>query len=526
MNDLILSFPDTSACRARTVDLRPFLGFGIDEIVSALATTLRVGLDAGQPAPTTLRNVVDNLRFHFFPWLQTAASVTNQPIGGADIDLALLENFSADLARQHAFTYARRIFICVTTGLRLAGRLGYVRPFEEVRPRRAFTDVARAYQSARPYSDHERRIILTALLKEIAKIRGGELSTQELTDAPVIYFLLIAFRTGFNATPLLTISRNALRPHPVRPDWQALVSFKARAGKEVPVPVKFSDVVDHLQIAENTTVALYNELLAFTAPWAKLADSAVRDRAFLRPPIEAKNNAKKNGSCTGRPVALTMLDVSKTLQSRLDQRHNLVGDDGRPLRFSAQRMRATLAARIDRLTNNDPFIKAELLGNTPQVASSSYSEPDAGAPLRFATALAELCQRLSSPLPANAKPTPAGGCTDTIHGRYAPKNGVTHCQRWLNCWCCPNQCLSGDENDLWRVYSFYWLLQSKARQLRQMPISGLFRFVIHVMETILPDRYGDAARRAKDRARTNPHPLWATVKTDELLFAETFDASP
>jgi hypothetical protein len=125
--------------------------------------------------------------------------------------------------------------------------------------------------------------------------------------------------------------------------------------------------------------------------------------------------------------------------------------------------------------------------------------------------MTQLATRLGRPL-APGTPvhrTPNGGCTDPLNGKYAPKDGVTYCERWLHCFKCPHQCITGEEDDLWRLYSFYWALQRNGQRIRRLPIGGLFRFVIKAMETIVMDRFGERARIAMARARQQPHPFWA-----------------
>ena len=111
--------------------------------------------------------------------------------------------------------------------------------------------------------------------------------------------------------------------------------------------------------------------------------------------------------------------------------------------------------------------------------------------------------------------TPVGRCSDAKTGEYAPKRDGGICQSFLNCLRCRNYAVTGD--DLWRLFSFYWrVLRERPRvdkrrwdqQLAHIPRlierdvieAGLARKVFKQAEV-------DAAR---DRARRDPHPFWAT----------------
>src|SRR5690606_24907497 len=161
---------------------------------------------------------------------------------------------------------------------------------------------------------------------------------------------------------------------------------------------------------------------------------------------------------------------------KLSRRYAIQGDDGKLLHISTRRIRATLAARIYDLSGGDPFVVARVLGNLPRTTALHYLEPEFGAPAQFAKAVQAFSERLIEAERKTAEATPVGGCSTPLHGRFAPKDGVTYCQRWLHCFQCPNQCITGDESALWRLYSFYWLLQEKSQALRRLRISGQVRF--------------------------------------------------
>ena len=236
-----------------------------------------------------------------------------------------------------------------------------------------------------------------------------------------------------------------------------------------------------------------------------------RNLLFVRPPLAGSK------SKTGRPVPLTVGDFVNAV-AKMNNRYDIVSDEGDRLRISTRRIRATVAARIYDLSGGDPFVVAKVLGNLPRTTAISYLEPEVGAPAAFLKAVKAFAARLKQGATQAHQPTAVGGCSDQLYGRFAPKNGVTYCQRWLLCFQCPNQCVTGEEEALWRLYSFYWLLQARRKALMRLPIAGQVRFAIHVIEVIVTKRFGTKAARAKERARKTPHPMWAEVKSIDALF--------
>ena len=204
-----------------------------------------------------------------------------------DIDAALLEKYATEMQTRFGVRTGAHKFGSICSALRHAGHLGLARPLEMIRPRRIFNLRDEGTQSAKPYSDRERNLIATALLSDLQAIRRGSNPQISEMEAVVVMLLLLAIRTGFNASSLLNLGRSALRPHPVRPDWHALVTLKRRAAKEVSVPVRFDKVVDEFKIADNSAAALYREILGYTRDLvAKAALSRSVWLTFTPPPAE------------------------------------------------------------------------------------------------------------------------------------------------------------------------------------------------------------------------------------------------
>ena len=499
--------------RSREIDLSSFIGLGCDEIVRGISLAANHAQATGIWSPATAITVLNNVRADLIPWLAEASAASGQPVCFADMNMVLLEKYACHLKAQKKFTTAAQNFDQIISLLHATASLGLSAPVGEIKPQNLFPNRVAAQQATKPFSRVERRKLLLALTEDLSTIREGQFEVIPLADAIVVYYQLIAFRTGFNPSALLEISRDALKDHPLRPGYKILVSFKARGMREVSIPTRWSDDVQEFRVCGAEVATLYRELLELTQGLSNELNGC--DRAFIRPPLAGTPRS----STDRKPIALTNQDVSNAIHRRISPRHALIGDDGQPLRPTGRRLRVTLAARVFELSEGDPFVVAKILNNAPKVTSIHYLSPPAEALPDFHAAMESLIAKLATPLPVTVTPTPIGGCSDPLFGKYAPGDGVTYCERWLNCFKCPHQCITGEADDLWRLYSFYWLLQENSKRLRRMPIAGLFRFVVHALEHTVMERYGAQAKSAMQRARSKPHPFWAQAKNLEWLHA-------
>ena len=192
--------------------------------------------------------------------------------------------------------------------------------------------------------------------------------------------------------------------------------------------------------------------------------------------VQKNSRAIKKGQITCR-TAQTLREAIQALQKR----HRLLGDDGRPLRVNLSRLRKSFFARAQRASDGDLAVTANLMGNTPRVASLNYPSMSIalqaeaagfmnddyvglmrlgagdGDQARGALRVIEVRPFRSA---ANATPTappaltPVSGCTDTLNGQHAPHDGRSHCDRYVMCLFCASFAIVGTVDELWRLFSF------------------------------------------------------------------------
>lgn len=509
---LSVALPSCSSFRAKRIDFAPYMGDKLDKIVPAIVEALRSEIAAGENSPATWNTVIAAVRSDFLPWLATAGVALRRKLKLTDINARLLEEFAADLRLRCSYSTASSKFTSIMMLVQAMARLAYLHP-SDIRLMGQFPGVAAAKVGTLAYSARERNEILRAVAGEFRGVRDGDHPTlvPGSKDSLAIGLVLLALPTGMNLTPLLELTREAMHVHPLRKNEWMLVAHKRRGNKPVRAQAKWSDEIAQMRSLDLHLVPVYRQLLGWTEDHAALAIKKNRGLLFIRPPLRI------SGQKDGRPVPLTAGDFGAAICG-MNRRYNLVADTGDRLHISTRRIRATVAARIYDLSGGDPFVVARVLGNLPRTTSLSYLEPGHGAAAAFSKATKAFAARLRQASATDHQATAVAGCSDPLHGRFAPKDGSTYCERWLHCFQCPNQCISGDDDALWRLYSFYWLLQARRQALMRLPVAGQVRFVLHVIETVVAKRFGARAVSARDRARQTPHPMWAEAKALEGLF--------
>ena len=196
-------------------------------------------------------------------------------------------------------------------------------------------------------------------------------------------------------------------------------------------------------------------------------------------------------------------------------KYQLRDDDGGPMRINVSRLRKTFVNRVHEILDGDIVASALAAGNSAHTVGRHYLRPgdEAQKNWRFlGTALVE--ELLTGTLGATER-TPVGRCSDNRTGEYAPKRDGTVCHSFLNCLRCRNYVVTGD--DLWRLYSFYWrVLRERARidkRRWERQLGHIPRLIERdVIEVGLVNRAFKPADvyAARERARRDPHPFWAS----------------
>ncbi len=410
-----------------------------------------------------------------------------------------------------------------------AGVLSY-----DIFPKHCFPNVNRTCKGFKAYSKDEMSRLLMALYADLQEIRRGDFRGIE-SDKLTVYLLLIAARTGRNPTPLLEMGRDALKPHPLNPKARSLLVVYKRRGNKVSVQgfkrsVGKSIDVEGVATARADVASLFREVLEMTSAYVPLVPAGQRNRLWLHR-VESDNPKYKGSVC---PLNT---DTLHDAVQRLIQRRNLGADatdpgtgKALPLHVTIMRFRKTFAARMWQLTGGDLVKTALALGNKPQVTDTHYLEVTpvmehqhkfAGhcleAILRGTEHDGDTLNRIAADMKVTVEEvervlngknnTGVGRCTSPYYGMFAPKDGTRACTKFLYCFQCPNQVIM--QSDLYRLFSFYWLVIKERNLMDRKRWKRVYGWVIREVDGTIATRFDPTAvREAREQARISPHPMW------------------
>ncbi|WP_250520787.1 hypothetical protein [Caballeronia sp. AAUFL_F2_KS46] len=308
-----------------------------------------------------------------------------------------------------------------------------------------------------------------------------------------------------------------------------LTTYKRRGNTVATLSVRTATTVEEISVLAADTSSLIRDVLAMTDSLVAEAPPDLQDRLWL---YQRSRRWVKLGA-----VAAFSKKVLYTSIDRFVKRHGLVGleqagspDDQAPMALTVMRLRKTFASRIWELTGGDVAMTAVLLGNEPRVTDTHYLavtpemvrnhhflgrclEIELRGTSKDASTLARLAKDMKievdevKRLFSGASNTGVGRCSSPLNGRYAPKDGHTACSAFLHCFRCPNQVIM--ESDLYRMYSFYWLLVKERNLLGRNRWQKVYGWVAReIDQSIAPHFAAAVVKQAKDKAYADPHPMW------------------
>jgi hypothetical protein len=362
-------------------------------------------------------------------------------------------------------------------------------------PTNPFPGINRKYKGHEAFSLSEKKRIILALKTDIKNIRSGTFDGTN-ADCLGILALTVALRTGLNTTPLLELPQNCLTPHPFKANHQILTTRKRRSNSIFQTPLEAQDgEADQISVKGDTLSVL---------GWAK--NQALRlnpdvpdhysDRLWLY--VDTSRRGKGKISC----LTESTLGISK---NKFIERHNLKEDDGEPLKLNISRFRKSFVNSIYDISK-DPIVTAKISGHTVQV-SDGYLEatPEMQRDFKFAgTIILKQLSKLENTQPQHN--TPIAGCSDPLNGEYAD-NSSRYCMKFLNCFKCRNMVITGE--DLWRLFSFYWLLINERTLIPSKQWASLYSTVIDIIDNSISKNFPPKiVERERARAKTDPHSFW------------------
>jgi hypothetical protein len=414
-----------------------------------------------------------------------------------------------------SYVTARSRYTTITTILSFYASRGLFD--KRLLPVNPFPNTNRSGKGTQSYSKNEMTQIMRALFAEYKALKLG---ASELTPRLqlAVYQLLITAKTGINQKPLEEATRDCLQPHPLRPDKAMVMLTRKRRGMNThALSIRQSEEIENINGVPTKVAKLLTEAIGMTAHLCNHASPVDKEKIWLY------ESGKNSHVVAFKSTYLT--GASKSI-SRL---HNIVDDAGEPITISSQRLRKTFATRIWQLTNGDVWKTARILGNTPKITDRHYLEvtPEMERTHHFVGKALEinirgmqanpniiatfseetgLSEKEAQAVLSGENNTGVSRCSSPYNGKYAKGDG-TPCTRFLECFRCPNQIVL--ESDLYRLFSFYWLILKERNAIGRKRWKKLYSWVIREIDGSISNQFSvTAVAEAKQAAMINPHPMW------------------
>lgn len=509
-----------NAIRCKKFNFARWYGMGIDPITYACQRQIERFLarqDDVVEASTLASHCKGGLR-HFLDYLVLRATALACELTLDDIDRTLIDDFLGYLSNLGITPHSQRgHFSSAKSILYALGRRGLF-PLvtagdDATFPRNPFPNIGN-HKGEMPLPKRQRQALAMALRQAVMPIFHDDV---QVTGELLAYALLtIALHTGRNATPLLEMGADCLRPHPK--DGSVFMVLRKRRGyTSTKIALRGESGAVRWQESTPTVKTnverLVRRVLALGESLRAEAPDDLKERVWLY--------RVHRGPGLGRVIALTDGTVALAIK-KLVAEHGLTDTDGQPLRINISRLRKTFANRIFELLEGDLATTAIALGNTPQVTGRNYLVPSNDAKRNWQF-MGELLveELLTGRIGATYHTTAMGRCSDPVYGQYAPKQEGAVCFSFLNCLRCKHYAVTGD--DLHRLFSFYFrVLAERAR----MDKRRWEREYAHIPRLI--DNYivAEGLRRGafkpttieaeRERARREPHSFWSFDVVDNL----------
>lgn len=499
--DPVIELPENPQNR-RKLDLRPYMGHGFDAWVKAFASVLRSLMGSGNFTISSIAGFYGNGIKHFMPFL-IDGPLHFPPKTPDRLTAYDLNRYVARLKLRYPNgSTAKNCYAALKTVLTGLADYGLIHTaLEELLPANPFPKSEITLSGEKPLTPAEMGRLASAAKSDLIAIHQGRFEGPD-SEAMGVLILIIAMRTGINATPLMEMGRDCLTPHPFMPSLMLVRSVKRRGQGAQSQSIRQTALHDKQTTIRMDGVAVLRKALELSESLVHLAPEELKNRIWLY--RHGQPGCSQNVSCLNPAMTSTAF-------RNFVKRHKLLGDNGTPMRVTLTGLRKTMENRLWKLSDGDLITVAAIMGHTPQVADNHYLKLDDATKAEGArfigTAFAEVLrgEHLAS--------TPSGSCQDSLHGSLAPKDGKTHCEQFTHCLGCPSYAIVGTHADLYRLFSFQVFLSREIDYFNSAEWAEWrdhHRRLIDLIDRFTRDKFaGDLVNGAKAAALANPHPFWA-----------------
>ncbi len=493
---------DENASGVTKFDFDPYYGKQIDEVTSACQQSVEIMLEETNIEHSTIYYYCSAGMANFLPFCQLMATGLQRPLQLADIDKSLLGQFITHLKASDAgYTSQKNYYTYTKSVIKKMAQLKWIEG-TGLYPKNPFPNSNKHKKGQKTLSKKERHQVVHALKAELKIILNG---TQSMTSYELtVCMLAIAARSGINPQPLIELPLDCIQPHPLKSSRFLLVSYKRRGNTTHIQSLRKTEDIELMNTVMPDVVVIIEAVIRRNESIRKVSLDYSND-VFV---FEHEDNRTK-----GRITLVSKKRLDYGIKT-FSQKHQLTNDMGQSLQLNIMRLRKTFENRIFHLSGGDPWVTAKLGGHSLKVSNDHYLEApeDAEKNFRFYGEV-RTQELLQSPeiktLPAEN--TPVSKCRDPLKGHFAPKAEGEYCTNFLACVRCRSFVVTGD--DLYRLYSFYWLVVYERNTIGVKNWSNYFAHVIRIIDKEIAPKF-DAVlvQTARDKAKANPHPFWKNLK--------------
>lgn len=373
-------------------------------------------------------------------------------------------------------------------------------------PRNPYPNSNRKLKGERSLSKPERQRLIKGLNQEYRQIVAGEhlLTSYDLS----VCVLIIALRTGLNPSSILNLTTDCIQLHPIKENRRLLVAYKKRGNATRIQSLRFSADIETLSTIRMEVLDIIRLVIKWNANLRER--SPYVDRLFVY-----ESRARSNAGMQTVLSQQNLYQNTGEFVTRMDIRD----DDGQILTLNLSRLRKTFKNSMFELSGQDPLITAQMGGHSLKVSNDHYLEPppEAEAAFRFMGEVRnqELLEE-GRLIPIKAiENTPLSKCKDTKNGHLAPKNG-SYCSNFMGCVRCKSFVVTTE--DLYRLFSFYWLLVRERNTMSPKKWSRYYGHVIRIIDNEIATEFDKAVvSEARASAKASPHPFWRDPSNLEAL---------
>lgn len=485
----------------------------------------------------TLRGIFIQVSMYFWNFLDDLEQA-GSPITRLDqIELKTLKNFLAWLeirivgvgkrkglplsisAKKNAYAVVKTILVN-----RQKEVPEYVNPALKF-PKSPFPNINRLVPKRQPYSQGEQDKIIAACSKDLRLIHENDPDILPPAQILAVHLIVLALATGRNFQGLVELQRDSLRPHPLK-DREILITEKRRSGfpqissYRANAPERLSDITEILTIP--TTVGdHFRWLEEYTRPM--MVDAAPEDKAFVFLWHVPYTGRHPRSTRQGRIHRFSQVDAKNAVQD-FSQRHSLTDDRGESFSISIARCRPTFGSNLYARTRDIRKVQRALGHGSAETTARHYISLPLEAERNHVFVGIAMTGWVTSSDEAKAKTLAADGkiplenVRELLRGGYNTvvarcKNPFREdgeiCGKYMACFKCPQMVVF--EDDLWRLYSFYYRLLSERNKIAPHHWMRTYGWVIKTIDRdIAPQFEAQVVADAKYRAQNTPHPAWTS----------------